>query len=91
VLRATKTVDEQREDEEKVPRGEGSERNDGVAFVQKRRSDARGAPSGAADAFLRTKSVAQSDSATDRDVSSGEDDAHLGAGLSCAVESAAWH
>ena len=90
VLRATKTV-EQREDEEKVPRGEGSERNDGVAFVQKRRSDARGAPSGAADAFLQTKSVTQSDSATDRDVSSGEDDAHLGAGLSCAVESAAWH
>ena len=30
VLRATKTV-EQREDAEKVPRGEGSERNDGVA------------------------------------------------------------
>jgi hypothetical protein len=40
---------------------------------------------------LQTKSVTQSDSATDRDVSSGEDDAHLGAGLSCAVESAAWH
>ena len=90
VLRATRTGEQQREDEEKVPRGEGSERNDGVAR-RKRRSDARGAPSGAADAFLQTKSVAQSDSATDRDVSSGEDDAHLGAGLSCAVESAAWH
>ena len=89
VLRATKTV-EQREDAEKVPRGEGSERNDGVAR-RKSRSDARGAPRSAADDFLQTKSVTQSDSTTDRDVSSGEDDAHLGAGLSCAVESAAWH
>jgi hypothetical protein len=35
--------------------------------------------------------ITQSDSASDREPSSGEDDAHLGAGLSCAVESAAWH
>ena len=82
VLRATKTGEQQQREEkgEDTYGALGSEKNDGVGV---------GAPRSAADdSFL---CVAQSDSATDRDVSSGEDDAHLGAGLSCAVESAAWH
>ena len=84
VLRATKTGERQREEKGEDTYGDRSESNDGVA---RRRSDGVGAPRSAAD----DSCVTQSDSATDRDVSSGEDDAHLGAGLSCAVESAAWH
>jgi len=84
VLRATKTGEHQREEKGEDTYDDRSESNDGVA---RRRSDGVGAPRSAAD----DSRVTQSDSATDRDVSSGEDDAHLGAGLSCAVESAAWH
>jgi len=78
VLRATKTGEQQREEKGEDTYGDRSESNDRVVG---------GAPRSAAD----DSRVTQSDSATDRDVSSGEDDAHLGAGLSCAVESAAWH
>jgi TAG lipase/steryl ester hydrolase/phospholipase A2/LPA acyltransferase len=82
VLRATKTGEQQREEKGEDTYGDRSESNDGVGVGATAR-----APRSAAD----DSRVTQSDSATDRDVSSGEDDAHLGAGLSCAVESAAWH
>ena len=66
--------------------GEENARGDRAGDIVDAARDGSGTCTPQDDSF-----ITQSDSASDREPSSGEDDAHLGAGLSCAVESAAWH